>query len=96
VASIDQLWPDPDRRDEALTRALIRVHSHPDPREQLTEREAQVLTALAHGMDSHEAGTLLGIRPETVRALTGNARRALRAKTTPHAVAEALRQGLIR
>lgn len=95
MTELEQSWPDPDRRDEALTRALIRVHSQPDPRETLTDRERQVLTALAHGLDGPEAGALLGIRPGTVRELTGNARRALRAKTTPHAVAEALRRGLI-
>lgn len=89
------IWPDPDRRDDALVRALIRTHAQPDPRERVTEREAQVLTALAHGLRSAEAGELLGIKGDTVRQLTMNARHALRAKTTPHAVAEALRKGII-
>jgi DNA-binding CsgD family transcriptional regulator len=96
VDDLERAWPDPDRREEALVRALIRIHAQPDPRETLTERETQVLTALAHGLDSVEAGVLLGIASDTVRQLAGNARRALRAKTTAHAVALALRQGLIR
>jgi DNA-binding CsgD family transcriptional regulator len=96
VDELERAWPDPDRRDAALVRALIRIHAEPDAREILTERETQVLTTLAHGMNSSEAGVLLGIAPDTVRQLAGNARRVLRAKTTPHAVALALRAGLIR
>ena len=94
LLSLDE-WPDPDLREDALMRTLIRVYAQPDPREVLTPRELEVLVGLSRGLGRQGTADLLGVSPETVKAQSVTARRALRAKNTTHAVAEALRRGLI-
>lgn len=61
----------------------------------VTPREVQVLLALSYGMDFEATAELLGISPHTVQTHYTKAKRKLRAKTRAHAVALAIRQGLL-
>jgi PAS domain S-box-containing protein len=61
----------------------------------LSERERQVLEELALGATLEEAGERLSVSPETVRTHAGNARAKLGARNRAHAIALALRDGLI-
>lgn len=90
---LSELWPDPDRRVEALARVAERVYS--DDRGP-TRRELDCLTAASHGLREHETAELLGVAYSTVHDTLARARRVLRAKTTTQAVVLALRAGLIR
>lgn len=89
---IEELWPDPDRRHDALLRLAEAVYRDPLP---LTEAETLALTTAARGLRWRESAELLGVAPDTVRWALVRARQKLRAKNTTHAVAEALRRGLI-
>lgn len=57
--------------------------------------ELRVLQCLSHGMTRQMAADSLFLSVETVKTHTQNARRALAAKNTLHAVAIALRLGMI-
>jgi LuxR family quorum sensing-dependent transcriptional regulator len=61
----------------------------------LTEREKEVLTLLAQGMQLDEIGRQLGIGTETVRSHVRNASDRLGAANRTHAVAIAIRHRLI-
>jgi LuxR family quorum sensing-dependent transcriptional regulator len=61
----------------------------------LTEREKEVLTLLAQGMQLEEIGQRLGIGSETVRSHVRNASDRLGAANRTHAVAIAIRHRLI-
>ena len=61
----------------------------------LTDREQSVLRLLAEGMTHEEIGARLSIGPETVRTHVRKACDRLGASTRTHAVATALRLGLI-
>lgn len=61
----------------------------------LTDRECEVLSLVAHGLTSVEAGERLGRSAETVKTLTQDARRKLDARNTTNAVAIAVDEGLI-
>jgi len=61
----------------------------------LTDRQADVLGLLARGLTARRAGELLGIDEQTVKGHAKDARRRLEARSTAHAVAIALREGLI-
>src|SRR4051794_4371076 len=91
VTALEHLWPDPDRRDDALLRVAVRCARS----ETLTPAERRCLSAAACGLRRMESATVLGLSPHTIDSELLKARRRLRAKTTTHAVAEALRQGLI-
>jgi len=54
-----------------------------------------VLQAVSFGLDRNGVAAVYNLSPFTVTEQLKAARRALRAKNTTHAVAEALRQGLI-
>jgi DNA-binding CsgD family transcriptional regulator len=60
-----------------------------------SKRETDVLRCLSHGMTQRQAAEGLGVEYETVREHAKNVRYTLRAKTVTHAVAIALRRGLI-
>ena len=62
---------------------------------ELTRREADVLTLLAEGFTYEEIGRRLAIGPETVRTHLQKASERLGASTRTHAVATAIRLGLI-
>jgi DNA-binding CsgD family transcriptional regulator len=61
----------------------------------LTEREREVLTLLAQGLQLEEIGNRLGIGTETVRTHVRNASDRLGASNRTHAVAIAIRHRLI-
>lgn len=65
------------------------------PRELLSERETQVLQHLADGLTTEAVGRSLFLSPATVRSYAENAMRKLDARNRVHAVATALRLGLI-
>jgi DNA-binding NarL/FixJ family response regulator len=89
-----------------VVRALETVHSgrsYLDPAlgggsgraGRLTRRELDVLELLAEGLQHEEIGRRLGISSETVRTHLRKASQRLGAATRTHAVATALRLGLI-
>ncbi|WP_456679816.1 MULTISPECIES: helix-turn-helix domain-containing protein [unclassified Bradyrhizobium] len=61
----------------------------------LTQRERQCLGWISEGKTMQDIAQLLGVRPRGVKFHLDNARRNLAALTLPHAVALALRQGLL-
>lgn len=95
MSALENEWPDGDRRDDALIRALCDVYQAEDTR-LIQPSQTRVLEALSHGSDANGAAEILGLSAFTVREHTKNARRALRAKNTTHACCEAIRLGLIR
>jgi DNA-binding CsgD family transcriptional regulator len=62
---------------------------------QLSRREREVLTLVAAGANTLEIATELVISPATVRTHLENAFRKLGARNRPHAIALAMRLGLI-
>lgn len=95
MTELEHVFPDPDRRDDALERLLTDVYSTTE-RTQLTAAELRALQASSVGLDGYGAAAVLGVAYETVKSQLKTGRRALRAKNTTHACCEALRQGLIR
>jgi DNA-binding CsgD family transcriptional regulator len=89
---LEQAWPDPDRRDGALERLLIRVHSH---QVELAPADLLALRFASHGLTEAETAAAIGYSKATVHDRLKRCRRLLAAKSTTQAVAEALRQGLI-
>lgn len=63
---------------------------------EVTPGQVRILEALSHGMGYKGAADLLGLSPETIKWQAQGARYRLRAKNTTHAVAIALRKGLIK
>lgn len=61
----------------------------------ITARRYDVLLLLAEGLTNEEIGAVLYIGTETVKTHVIEIRRALRAKTRAHAVAEAFRRDLL-
>src|SRR6476646_11843492 len=61
----------------------------------LTQRERQCLAWTSDGKTMQDIAELLGVTPRGVKFHLDNARRNLAALTLPHAVALALRQGLL-
>lgn len=61
----------------------------------LTDRELDVLRCASVGLTRDQTADTLGIALNTVLSHLSAARYRLRAKNTPHAVALAIRQGLI-
>lgn len=96
MSGLESLWPDPDRRDDALARIGARVGVGDLRRQKLARHDRDVLQAISVGLTSIEAADVLGLEHETVKSQLKACRRILRAKTTTHACCEALRQGLIR
>jgi DNA-binding CsgD family transcriptional regulator len=64
--------------------------------EKLSKREREVLLLLSHGCTLAQAADALGIGYETASSYRQKARFKLRAKNVTHAVALALRLGVIR
>ncbi len=63
--------------------------------ETITTRELTALQLMSHGHDYQETGREMGVNKETVKTTLARARRKLGAKNTTHAVAIALREGMI-
>jgi DNA-binding NarL/FixJ family response regulator len=91
--SIEELWPDPDRRDDALLRCAIDVAS--DDHEALTPGQRKVLEAVSHGLGNQGAADALGLSIDSVKTQLQLASRSLAAKNATHACCIALRRGLI-
>ncbi|HET7571220.1 MAG TPA: response regulator transcription factor [Gaiellaceae bacterium] len=73
-----------------------RIASPASPRRrELSEREREVLRMLAEGSTYAEIGSQLFLSPDTVRAHAQRAMTKLGARTRTHAVAVALREGVI-
>ncbi|MET0557524.1 MAG: LuxR C-terminal-related transcriptional regulator [Solirubrobacterales bacterium] len=66
-----------------------------EPRLQLTDREREVMTLVASGLQSAEIAEFLFLSPETVKSHVRNALEKLGAHTRAHAVAIALVMGQI-
>jgi DNA-binding CsgD family transcriptional regulator len=92
VDELEALWPDPDRRVAALARLAERMAR---PERALTAMEVRCLQVLSHGSGNEAGAVLLGIGVEAFKDHTKRARRVLKAKDSTHAVAQALRLGLI-
>lgn len=84
---------DLERGPEAFDR-LVRAMGRPVVHE-LTRREWQVLDAAAAGLTRHETAELLGIGFETVKTFRRHAQAKLDATNITHAVAIAIRRGLL-
>lgn len=82
---------DPDRWDAALERVAARMRQ-PDP---LTRSELAVVFLISHGVPTEQACEWLHISPNTWKRHAEHVRWKLAAHTTPHAVATALRLGMI-
>lgn len=103
--TVEELMPDPDRRDVALGGLAIVVEhadeiypNHTAPGAVLLPgrpRWADVLQEISEGHSREEAAKRLYITLETVKSHLRNAARALGTKSVTHAVAEAMRKGLI-
>jgi two-component system response regulator DesR len=76
-----------------LGAALFSRRGGPSPL--LSEREQQVLQHLADGLTTEGVGKALYLSPATVRSYAENAMHKLEATNRVHAVASALRLGLI-
>jgi DNA-binding CsgD family transcriptional regulator len=66
-----------------------------DERKPLSARELEVLALAANGLQNKTMAQQLWLSPETVKAHMGRIRRKLDATSRTHAVAIALRKGLI-
>ena len=65
------------------------------PMDPLTERQIQVLTLIAEGKTVEEIAAALFLSAHTIRTHVRNIRVSLHARSTPHAVAKAIRAGLL-
>lgn len=92
---LEQLWPDDDRRDNGLCKALRDIERQQDPSPDLTPCEIRCLQAASAGLQTKEIALVYGMSYLTVQDQLKAARRRLRAKNTTHAVAMGLRAGLI-
>lgn len=90
VTSLDAEWPDPDRRENALERLLLRVAEC-----ELSPAEVGCLQGIASGLTERETAEAFGWNKDSVHKMLERARRLLGAKTSAQAVAIALRAGLI-
>ncbi len=66
-----------------------------ETRSLLSVREIECLMWLAEGLDDRKIASRLRIKRRTVRYHLANVRKVLKARNRTHAVALALRQGLI-
>lgn len=102
--SIEELMPDPDRRDVALADLSTVVDHAADiwplrasqkPSE-LNDGECDVLQDLSYGLGRQAIARNLAVPLETVKSRLKSAQLKLGARTTAHCIAEAWRRGLIR
>ena len=83
-------WTDPDRREYALTRL-----AHVVANAELSPGDLLALRYMSHGLTEAETGDALGVGRYAIHDRIERCRIRLGCKTTTHAVAQALRQGLI-
>lgn len=89
---VDAEWLDPDRRDDALARIASRIQVQPNL---VTTREVAVLLLLSHGVPRSQVKAMLSMSNRGVEACLSVVWAKLEATNTTHAVATALRLGLI-
>jgi DNA-binding CsgD family transcriptional regulator len=75
-----------ERRIAATRPVVVRGLSH---------REREVLQCVSHGLGDSEIGEVLGVSTDTVKSHLKRVRDKLAAKNRAHAVAVALREGMI-
>ena len=81
---------------EALRFERVGAPRPPAPRfETLTPRERQVLAAMSNGLGNREIGGALGISAHTAKFHVAQIIAKLQAQSRAHAVAKALRAGLV-
>jgi DNA-binding CsgD family transcriptional regulator len=61
-----------------------------------TRRQIEALQHRANGLTHQQTAKRMGIQPSSLDDILSAARRSLAAKTTHHAIAEAMRYGYIR
>ena len=83
------------RSDLAMERLASNIHRVVERDERLSDRQWQVLYLLAEGYKEESGSRVLGIARFTWRQHVKEARRRLGARTSTHAVAIAIRRGLI-
>jgi DNA-binding CsgD family transcriptional regulator len=76
-------------------RIIEEIRRAPVPTSVVSRRELDTLRASSHGLVGQEVAALLGIGEESVKSYLTSARRKLRAKNTTHAVALAIRAGIL-
>jgi DNA-binding NarL/FixJ family response regulator len=81
--------------DEVVVGALIRGDRRPHPMATLTEREVGVLRLVAEGHTNKEIAARLFVSPDTINGHLDNIYRKLGVSDRAHAVAVALRSGLV-
>ncbi|ATE58176.1 MULTISPECIES: helix-turn-helix transcriptional regulator [Actinosynnema] len=80
------------RHVQRLQRELVATETGPD---RLTSREADVLRLIAEGLDTAEIATRLSYSERTVKNVFYGITTRLHLRNRPHAVAYALRKGMI-
>jgi DNA-binding CsgD family transcriptional regulator len=80
---------------EQMERLVRTPRRRPITASRLTEREIAVLRLRSHGKSNVEIAAGLAISPVTVRNHLTNAAQKLKANNLPHAVAKAMREGLL-
>jgi DNA-binding NarL/FixJ family response regulator len=75
--------------------AAERWTATPEPAPRLTHREVEVLLLIAEGLSNHEIGTRLFLAEETVKSHVKTLLDKLHARSRAHAVAIALRGGMM-
>ena len=61
----------------------------------MSSRRREVLLYMSHGLDNNDLAKALGVSPETVKTHVSRILRDMACKNRTHAVAEAIRQGII-
>ena len=74
---------------------IFHPHSNRSEQEELSERERDILTLLAHGENNKTIAQELFLAPETIRNYTRSARIKLGARSRSHAIALAIASGQI-
>jgi DNA-binding NarL/FixJ family response regulator len=82
--------------DPVVVRALLRGESKAEAAEVLSEREHEVLRLLASGFTNREIAEQLFLSTDTIKTHLNNIYRKLGVSDRAHAVAVALRQGLLK
>ena len=94
--ALNKSWPDRDLQEDALFRLAKDINEATSREyEELAPMEKRALETISYGVGNDGAAVILGVGVETLKTQLHVARLKLGAKTTTHAVAIALRQGLI-
>lgn len=89
-------WPDPDRREQAELALLETIARTPWPEQcELSPAELRAVHLASHGLTNQQIAEMTAVSLETVKSRLKVVGRKLAAKNRAHAVAKALRSGLI-